>query len=132
MWLPFFSPNAFSVLLFGSFLPKFPLYLLVIKPRSRGLFDLQYLYGLKKDMIDWCMEMNMNTKEYVCLTCGMKMVLTERNGSDGYSWVCIKFGVNAHHVRRTARKGSWFDESKLNIPEILILTYLRAVATHFK
>ncbi|GBN15448.1 hypothetical protein AVEN_235859-1 [Araneus ventricosus] len=76
--------------------------------------------GLKKDMIDWCMEMNTSAKEYVCPTCGVKTVLTERNGSDGYSWVCRKFGVIAHHVRRTVRKGSWFDESKLSIPEIFI------------
>ncbi|GBM51511.1 hypothetical protein AVEN_71629-1 [Araneus ventricosus] len=75
-----------------------------------GMFDLEYLYGLKKgykkDVIDWCMEMNLIAKEHVCLTCGVKMVLTERDGSDGYSWVCRKFGVNAHHARRTVRNGS--------------------------
>ncbi|GBM10882.1 hypothetical protein AVEN_42136-1 [Araneus ventricosus] len=90
-----------------------------------GMFDLKYLYGLKKgcqkDVIDWCMEMNLIAKEYVCPTCGAKMILTNRYGSDGYSWVCRKFVVHAHHVRRTVRKGSW-------IPEILILTYLWAVA----
>ncbi|GBM05897.1 hypothetical protein AVEN_135265-1 [Araneus ventricosus] len=34
-----------------------------------GLFDLEYLYelkkGCKKDVIDWCMEMNRIAKEYV-------------------------------------------------------------------
>ncbi|GBM58641.1 hypothetical protein AVEN_251912-1 [Araneus ventricosus] len=59
----------------------------------------------------------MIAKEYACPTCGEKMVLTERDGSDDYSWVCRKFGVNAHHFRRTVRKGSWFDESKLSTPE---------------
>ncbi|GBN88255.1 hypothetical protein AVEN_163430-1 [Araneus ventricosus] len=93
-----------------------------------GLFDLDYLYGLKKDVIDWCMEMNLIAKAYVCPTCGVKMVLTERDGSDGCSWVCRKFGVNAQHVRGTVRKGSWFGESKLSIPENLILTYLWTVA----
>ncbi|GBO43441.1 hypothetical protein AVEN_241714-1 [Araneus ventricosus] len=91
-----------------------------------GLFDLEYLYGLKKgskeDVIEWCMSMNFIAKEYVCPTCGVKMVLTERDGSDGYGWVCRKFGVNAHHVKRSVRKGSWFDESKLSMPEVMILT----------
>ncbi|GBN39308.1 hypothetical protein AVEN_148385-1 [Araneus ventricosus] len=99
-----------------------------------GLFDLEVLYGLKKgpkkDVIDWCMNMNMIAKEYVCPTCGEKMVLCERNDiSDGYHWVCRKFGMNAHHVRRSVRKGSWFDESKLSIPEILMITYLWAKKT---
>ncbi|GBO37911.1 hypothetical protein AVEN_152094-1 [Araneus ventricosus] len=95
------------------------------------LFDLEYLYGLKKDVMDGCMEVNLIANESVCQTCGVKLVLTERDRSDGYSWVCRKFGVNAHHVRRTVRKDSWFDESKLSIPEILILTYWWAVASHF-
>ncbi|GBM60772.1 hypothetical protein AVEN_182275-1 [Araneus ventricosus] len=77
------------------------------------LFDLEHLYGLKKgckeDVIDWCMEMNLITKEYACPTCAVKMVLTERDGLDGYTRFCRKFGVNAHHVRKTMRKGSWFD-----------------------
>ncbi|GBN48033.1 hypothetical protein AVEN_273888-1, partial [Araneus ventricosus] len=93
-----------------------------------GLFDLEFLYGLKKgskkDLIEWCIGMNLIAKEYVCPTCRVKMVLTERDGSDGYVSVCRKFGVNAHHVRKTVRKVSWFDESKLSIPQVLILTYL--------
>ncbi|GBN29234.1 hypothetical protein AVEN_151168-1 [Araneus ventricosus] len=64
------------------------------------------------------MSMNMIAKVYVCPTCGEKMVLTQRDGSDGYSWVCRKFGVNAHLVRRSVRNGSWFDESRLSIPEM--------------
>ncbi|GBN03305.1 hypothetical protein AVEN_249562-1 [Araneus ventricosus] len=99
-----------------------------------GLFDLEILYGLKKgpkkDVIDWCMSMNMIAKEYVCPTCGEKMVLCERNDiSEGYHWVCRKFGMNADHVRRSVRKGSWFDESKLSMPEILMITYLWAKRT---
>ncbi|GBO44079.1 hypothetical protein AVEN_38337-1 [Araneus ventricosus] len=76
-----------------------------------GQFDLEYLYGLKEDVIDGCMEVNLIAKESVCPTCGVKMVLTERDRSGGYSWVCRKFGVNAHHVRRTVRKGRWFYEN---------------------
>ncbi|GBN17481.1 hypothetical protein AVEN_112070-1 [Araneus ventricosus] len=99
-----------------------------------GLFDLEFLYGLKKgpkkDVIDWCMSMNIITKEYACPTCGEKMVLCERNDiSDGYHWVCRKLGMNAHHVRRSVRKGSWFDESKLSMPEVLMITYLWAKKT---
>ncbi|GBN68320.1 hypothetical protein AVEN_95295-1 [Araneus ventricosus] len=93
-----------------------------------GMFDLEFLYGLKKgskkEVIAWCMSMDMIAKEYVCPTCGEKMVLTEIACSDGYAWVCRKFGVNEHHIKRTVRKGSWFSESKLTMPEVLILTYL--------
>ncbi|GBN34126.1 hypothetical protein AVEN_43304-1 [Araneus ventricosus] len=89
-----------------------------------GMYDLEFLYGLKKDVIEWCMGMDMIAKEYGCPTCGEKMVLTERNCSDGYIWVCRKFGVNEHHIKRTVRKCSWFDESKLIIPQALVLTYL--------
>ncbi|GBL81146.1 hypothetical protein AVEN_83196-1 [Araneus ventricosus] len=93
-----------------------------------GMYDLEFLYGLKKgskkEGNEWCMGMDMIAKEYVCPTCGEKMILTENNCSDGYAWVCRKFGVNEHHIKRTVRKGSWFEESKLTIPEVLILTYL--------
>ncbi|GBN89235.1 hypothetical protein AVEN_197865-1 [Araneus ventricosus] len=93
-----------------------------------GMYDLEFLYGLKKgskkEVIAWCMSMDMIAKAYVCPTCGEKMVLTENNCSDGYAWVCRKFGVNEHHIKRTVRKGSWFSESKLTISEVLILTYL--------
>ncbi|GBN81747.1 hypothetical protein AVEN_191939-1 [Araneus ventricosus] len=55
-----------------------------------GLFYLEFLYGLKrgskKDVIQLCMDMNMIAKEYVCPICGEKMALTQRDGSDGYSW----------------------------------------------
>ncbi|GBM72875.1 hypothetical protein AVEN_171656-1 [Araneus ventricosus] len=56
-----------------------------------GIYDLEFLYGLKKgskkEVIAWCMGMDMIAKE-------------------------------------TVRKGSRFSESKLTIPEVLILTYL--------
>ncbi|GBN48473.1 hypothetical protein AVEN_210071-1 [Araneus ventricosus] len=93
-----------------------------------GMYDSEFLYGLKKgskkEVIEWCMGMDMIAKEFVCPTCGEKMVLTEENCSDGYAWVCRKFGVNEHHIKRTVRKGSWFEENKSTIPEVLILTYL--------
>ncbi|GBN24775.1 hypothetical protein AVEN_11507-1 [Araneus ventricosus] len=93
-----------------------------------GMYVSEFLYGLKKgskkEVIEWRMCMDMIAKEYVCPTCGEKMILTENNCSDDYAWVCRKFGVNEHHIKRTVRKGSWFSESKLTIPEVLILSYL--------
>ncbi|GBN29374.1 hypothetical protein AVEN_78151-1 [Araneus ventricosus] len=39
-----------------------------------GMYDLEFLYGLKKgskeDVIEWCMSVDMIAKEYVCPTCG--------------------------------------------------------------
>ncbi|GBN08085.1 hypothetical protein AVEN_273838-1 [Araneus ventricosus] len=78
--------------------------------------------GSKIDVIKFCMDVNWIAKEYVCCKCGEKMVLSERNDiSDGYNWVCRQ---SDHYIKRTVRKGSWFDGSRLSIPEILIITYL--------
>ncbi|GBL63932.1 hypothetical protein AVEN_221021-1 [Araneus ventricosus] len=59
-----------------------------------GMYDLEFLYGLKKgskkDVLEWCMAMDLIAKEYVCPTCGEKMVLTERDVPDGYIWIFSK------------------------------------------
>ncbi|GBN05085.1 hypothetical protein AVEN_1052-1 [Araneus ventricosus] len=86
-----------------------------------GMYDLEFFVWVeerKQERCDWI------AKEYVCPTCGEKMVLIEKNCSNGYIWVCRKFGVNEHHIKRSVRKGNWFEESKLTIPEVLILAYL--------
>ncbi|GBO15184.1 hypothetical protein AVEN_38646-1 [Araneus ventricosus] len=94
-----------------------------------GLFDLSFLYGLKngpkRDVIDFCMKMDLIAKEYVCPACNEKMELSECSTlEDGFIWCCRKYGQNAHHIKRSVRKGSWFECSHLSMPEVLIFTYL--------
>ncbi|GBM95020.1 hypothetical protein AVEN_29382-1 [Araneus ventricosus] len=94
-----------------------------------GLFDLSFLYGLKngpkRDVIDFCMKMDLIAKEYVCPSCNEKMELSECSTlEDGFIWCCRKYGQNAHHIKRSVRKGSWFECSHLSMPEVLIFTYL--------
>lgn len=44
---------------------------------------------------------------------------------DGYNWVCrVTERENKHYIKHSFRKGSWFDEIKLSISEILMITYL--------
>ncbi|GBO29801.1 hypothetical protein AVEN_188023-1 [Araneus ventricosus] len=91
-------PNSirFFAILFIPGPSKIPVTSCHVKHRAfesqAGMFDLEFLYGLKKgskkEVIEWCMGMDMIAKEYVCPTCGEKMVLTEKNCSDGYAWVC--------------------------------------------
>ncbi|KFM62518.1 hypothetical protein X975_17148, partial [Stegodyphus mimosarum] len=61
---------------------------------------------------------------FVCCKCGENMRLCERKGSmDGFEWRCRKQGkVNAHDVRRSVRKGSWFSHSHLSMCDILRIT----------
>ncbi|GBM88543.1 hypothetical protein AVEN_86736-1 [Araneus ventricosus] len=93
---------------------------------NAGVYDLSVLYRLRDgsqiDVIIFRMDVNLFGKEYVCCKCGEKMVLCERNDIfDGFNWVCRK---SDHYIKRTVRKGSWFDCSRLSIPEILIISYL--------
>ncbi|GFU89687.1 putative transposase-like protein [Trichonephila clavipes] len=49
-------------------------------------------------------------------------LMMKRNSSDRYIWECRKRGANGHRTRRSVRKNSWFEESKLSMIEILKLT----------
>ncbi|GFV01255.1 putative transposase-like protein [Trichonephila clavipes] len=57
-----------------------------------------------------------------CSVCKKAMRLMKRNSSDGYIWECHNRGANGHRTRRSVRKNSWFEESKLSMIEILKLT----------
>ncbi|GBN20309.1 hypothetical protein AVEN_181794-1 [Araneus ventricosus] len=94
-----------------------------------GLYDLSFLYGLKnepkRDVINFCMKMDLIAKEYICPACDEKMELIECvTPEDGFIWCCRKYGLNAHHIKRSVRKGSWFECSNLSMPEVLFFTYL--------
>lgn len=102
---------------------------LAFKMTSGRKINLKFLYDLgnngKKAVIDWCMHEGLISNMYKCPVCAKGMSLVERNDrSDGFEWVCRVKGANAHHIKRSIRKGSWFEESHLSMMEILIFTWM--------
>lgn len=72
-------------------------------------------------MIDWCMRMGLIADKYVCPLCGENMILKMCSlVNKKYMWRCVN---NGHDVKRSVRRGSWFDKSKLSMNQILKLTY---------
>ncbi|GFW27584.1 uncharacterized protein TNCV_4282851 [Trichonephila clavipes] len=48
------------------------------------------------------------------------MCLITKDSSVGYIWICRKKRANAHCIKRSAKKNSWFKESKLSMLEMLM------------
>lgn len=73
-------------------------------------------------LVEWCMQTGLINNTYICPNCGQNMKLTNSvRITDKYNWRCRKDG---HDVRRSIRRGSWFEESKLSMIDILITTYM--------
>lgn len=90
------------------------------------------LLGLKskKEIIDWCMDKGLITKEYFCPKCDQRMILKEcKDVGDGYVWICRTKIDNAHYVKRSLRRGSWFSLSNMSLAKILRLTYYWSIKT---
>nr|XP_042902419.1 uncharacterized protein LOC122270154 [Parasteatoda tepidariorum] len=65
------------------------------------------------------------SNRYKCPVCGKDISLVERKDrSDGFEWVCRVKGSNAHHIKRSIREGSWFEECHLIMIDILIFTWM--------
>lgn len=63
----------------------------------------------------------MIARVYKCPTCAEKIKLKKRNDTkDGRHWQCIK----GHNVKRSVRKITWLENSKLKMFEILFLRYM--------
>lgn len=72
--------------------------------------------------IKYCMRVGLISEKYKCPKCANWMKLVNRSGrSDEHQWRCKKVD---HDVRRSIRKGTWFEESNLSIYNILMLTYM--------
>ena len=66
-----------------------------------AFFTLFELLG-NKAVLEWCMKEGLITKRVKCPKCGCDMKL--RNLAE---WICRKKGkVNAHDVKRSARRGT--------------------------
>lgn len=87
-------------------------------------FNFDFIFELRDQerMIEFCMKVGLITKVYTCPQCGENMHLYKRSDvSDKYRWRCRK---DDHDVRRSIRKGSWFEKSKLKMFDILMITYM--------
>ena len=79
----------------------------------------------KEMLVHWLMDKELMAKERSCPMCAGEMSLTRcEDRSDGLKWECRK-QVNGkrHKTEVSIRKGSWFDNSKMTLEEILKLTY---------
>ncbi|GFQ83520.1 uncharacterized protein TNCT_104041 [Trichonephila clavata] len=64
-----------------------------------------------------------------CSVCKKAMRLVKKNSSDGYIWECRKKGANGHRMKRSVRKNSWFEESKLRVHKVFELISMLKTAT---
>jgi transposase-like protein len=72
-------------------------------------------------LIEWCMNVGVLSSTYVCPQCGKNMKLSKTDKlSDKYTWRCRR---DDHDLRRSVRKGTWFEECRLSMYQILIITY---------
>ena len=96
---------------------------------SKCVNDLRSIIELsgkgKKAVIDFCMEKGLIASKYFCPKCASEMKLVEKKDCmDGFRWRCQKSVEGEKHcVTRSVRSGSWFEESKLAIDDVLIVTY---------
>lgn len=84
--------------------------------------NFEFLFSLQDPdrLIDWCMKFGLITDTYICPQCGQTMRKSKRSEiQDKYIWRCT-----TDEVKRSIRKGSWFDNSKLSIHKILLITYM--------
>lgn len=98
--------------------------------------NFRFLYRDLEDpeqLIKWCMKVGLIANEYKCCKCDSIMKLhPKKTTTDQYVWRCRKAD---HDCRRSLRKGSWFESSRLSILNILLLTHMwcmKANMTHIR
>ena len=79
----------------------------------------------KEILIHLLMNEGLMAKERCCPMCAGEMSLTWcEDRSDGLKWECRKqINGKKHRAEVSIRRGSWFDNSKMTLEEILKLTY---------
>lgn len=75
--------------------------------------------GSARSIIDYCMNLGLLSRRYVCPKCGKDMYLRPRSDiNDQFEWVCRS---SDHRVKRSIRSGTWFSKSRLPLGDILLL-----------
>lgn len=83
-----------------------------------GVSTICELQDLRRT-VEWCMKMNLILSAYVCPVCGQSMSCESADVNDKYVWRCKKDGQEVN-----IRTGSWFEESKLIMYQILYITLM--------
>lgn len=77
---------------------------------------------LSSDAIQFCQDLKLIATSVTCY-CGDQAILVgRRETNDGCFWSCRK--TKLHYGRMSIRKGSWFENSRLTIPDILWIAYM--------
>ncbi|XP_073996546.1 uncharacterized protein [Rhodnius prolixus] len=74
-------------------------------------------------VLQFCMDVALIGRRYVCPKCGCDMKLSKQNSAiDKYEWRCRVYSTPSHDLRRSVRKGSWFERSKIALIDVLLMT----------
>lgn len=99
----------------------------VIQDRGKP-FTLQDVYrNLNKprlEVLQWFQELGLIAREFSCNTpnCSSPTTLAPSTCIDGYQWVCSSRSKK-HSFKRSVRKGTWFEGSRLAMEEIILMIY---------
>jgi hypothetical protein len=78
----------------------------------------------KHEFIKWLQDQKLIASHYECVTCKNPMKLVEdKTVSDGFVWKCYSMEGIKHTVKRSIRRGSWFEHSNFSLQDVLLLTY---------
>lgn len=79
----------------------------------------------KQEFVMWLQERKLIASNLECPTCNNEMVLSEEKSlKDGYTWKCSGLINNVKHsLKRSIRRGSWFEKSTFALQDVLLLTY---------
>ncbi|GFU74980.1 DDE_Tnp_IS1595 domain-containing protein [Trichonephila clavipes] len=76
------------------------------------------------NVVEFCQNLKLLAPSVTCL-CGEVMIISVfKESADGYMWTCPKNKENEHCSVQCIRKGTWFENSELSIPEILWIAYM--------
>lgn len=91
-------------------------------------FTLQDVYKkLNKprlEVLAWFQDLGLIASEFSCNApnCNFPMTLAQSTCIDGYQWICSNQSKK-HAFKRSVRKGTWFEGSRLAMEEIVLLVY---------
>lgn len=75
------------------------------------------------EVLKWFQELGLVAVSCSCSTLNCQpMVLAPSNCIDGYQWICAN-KHKKHNFKKSVRKGTWFEGSRLAMEEIVIIVY---------
>ncbi|XP_054267757.1 uncharacterized protein LOC128989748 [Macrosteles quadrilineatus] len=76
------------------------------------------------EVLEWFQELGLIAREFSCTApnCNSPMILESSECIDGYQWVCSNRSKK-HSFKRSVRKGTWFEGSRLAMEEIILMIY---------